>query len=332
MTVPIAKDPDEDSIWLYLERWKDKESEERSNKSEGDENDDSSSWTTSEDKSFWLRLLLQLRCLRKCFEFLPITMAWLIGVFLPWLLLLVLSFVFGALLAFYEGPNQINENNIVMQNIFKNNETIRVITNAASFLPNVCLSIYLEGLNNTIDVASLKKRVKDELWDVNITSEETVVTRLFREVQKKGESIVSVNTTEAFNFLDTCGEAGREAVQDLFPFAAENFVNDYHMFNDLKFEWIRCTPVSQSEDYLGLDLRFFYSDDLEVEAQTELYKNAWIQDQQSLYEQYMEDLDEEANVTNFQDTKEALERSINDATGIGVCALNVAATGEFLSI
>ena len=28
MTVPIAKDLDEDSIWLYLERWKDKESEE----------------------------------------------------------------------------------------------------------------------------------------------------------------------------------------------------------------------------------------------------------------------------------------------------------------
>ena len=221
---------------------------------------------------------------------------------------------------------------IPVSNIFKNNETIQIITNATSFLPNVCLSIYLEGLNNTIDVASLKKRVKDELWDVNITSEETVVTRLFREVQKKGESIVSVNTTEAFNFFDTCGEAGSEAVQDLFPFAPDNFVSDYHMLNDLQFEWIRCTPVSQSEDHLGLDLRFFYSDDLEVEAQTELYKNAWTQDQQSLYEQYMEDLDKEANVTNFQDTKEALERSINDATGIGVCALNVAAAGEFLSI
>ena len=294
-----------------LEEWKENEYEEEEDESEiSDDRSDA----IAEDESFswWLKKLLTPHWLRKCIISLPRLMALLLGVLLPLALLILFSILFGFCLGYYEGPAELILNDNVMRASFiLDSESTRLFE--TSKIPKVCLTLFLQGINAS-NINFLKQKIKQEIWH----KKDTGIT-LFSDVQME-PAIVSLSTTDVFNFLDKCGNACRDVVQHHLIELAKNVTNDKIMdatLSNLQFDWIRCIPGAAN---LTLDMPWYFTASMTFENQSNHYKAGWRQDQERLYAKYLEENKGE---------QYAFDRSVYDATGEGVCDLNGPASGEF---
>jgi hypothetical protein len=196
--------------------------------------------------------------------------------------------------------------------------------NFTTSIPRICLEEFLRKQSNQhVDVLQdLQVHV-----DSDFQQKPTFLTPSDINTFLTGV-LVLINTTELYEWMDHCGDAASPIVVKLLEGILDTSSD---AFGELTFNWIRCHPNASG---LGNDpFETFpteYVDTLRPEAQKEYYTSVWNNDQETLYDEYLEkNLDGlDAGIAISVAMVDASIRSIKDASGSGACEYNADASGE----
>jgi hypothetical protein len=267
-------------------------------------------------------------CCGKCIARWPRTFAILFGVIFPLWLLIALSLFFGYFLAELEAPNEIIENN----NILAAQAQVRLLgslaARAAQVIPTICFELFLLGLP-VANLGSAVESALDDPFQAGTTQPNPPVGAIL------SDDLIVVNKTAMYEFMEVCGEEAGPITEALLRRASDVLEIST---TELTFNWIRCGPWANGLGSTGVLARLPVVE-LRPEAQQEFYNQTWYDDQQQLFEKYLEEYVEAnetingeyfgANLTLLAARFQVFQDSIGNATGGSKCFLNVPASGEF---
>jgi hypothetical protein len=250
-------------------------------------------------------------CYGRCISRWPRTFALICGVILPLWLLIGFSIFFGYFLAGFEAPNEIRENDDIMQARTQVRRGTNATVQLVQKIPTLCFELYL-GSRPPADIE----------FELENFAETTEIDPLLAAILS--DELVVVNKTALYEFLQSCGAVASPLVEALL-LRGVGLINSVQP--NLTFNWIRCGYWA---DGLDSNAKFQRHDiaDLRPEAQQEFYEQVWTEDQQQLYDQYLEE-NLEANLTLPDARNRAFRGSIKNATGDTKCEVNAPASGEF---
>jgi hypothetical protein len=269
-------------------------------------------------------------CCGKCIASWPRTFEILFGVIFPLWLLIALSLWFGYFLAKLEAPNEIRENN----NILAARAQVRLLgslaARATEVIPTICFELFLLGRPvSNLDSAVKVVLEKTDPFQAGTTQPNPPVEAIL------SDDLVVVNKTAMYEFMRDCGEEAWPITEALLQRADD--VIDISI-TALTFNWIRCGPWANGLGSTGV-LAPLPDADLKPEAQQEFFNQTWYDDQQQLFEKYLEEYLEAnettngeylgANLTLLAARFQAFQDSAGNATGGSKCFLNVPGSGEF---
>jgi hypothetical protein len=269
-------------------------------------------------------------CCGKCIENWPRTFAVFFGVIFPLWVLIFLSILFGFFLARFEAPNEIIENDNVMEAQAQVRRLGSLAARAAEAIPVICFELFILELPVT-DVGSALAVVldKDDPFQAGTIQQNPLMGAVL------SDDLVIVNKTAMYQFMQSCGEEARPITEALLRRGSD-------VFNisaaGLTFNWIRCGTWANGLGSPGVLVRR-PEVELRPEAQQEFYNQTWYDDQQQLFDKYLEEY-LGANLTVYDDylganltvlaaRLQAFQDSIGNATGGSKCYVNGPGSGEF---
>jgi hypothetical protein len=260
------------------------------------------------------------RLLRKCPRMYKALLRWprssaiILGVVFPMFFLIMLSTLFGSILAVIEAPLEGQQNDNALAQSTTELSVIQAVINITSLIPELCLAMFLRGT----EIGALRENIKLYLLvGPNATS-----SYLIGELLDPGVNI-TVNSREILLFMDECGEAAAPLVETMFRNSSSAFKDG--SFDNLSFNWIRCYPGANGLGGGGSSPSSI--DEFRYNSQYAWYTKLWRESQKEYYDAFLEqNLD--ANMSRTQAKARALSASIQQATGIDGCMLNAPASGE----
>jgi hypothetical protein len=270
-------------------------------------------------------------CCGKCIARWPRTFAIFFGVVFPLWLLIALSIFFGYFLAELEAPNEISQNNNIMAAQAQVLLLGSLAARAAEVIPTICFELFLLGLPVT-NIGPAVEFVLDNTdpFQAGARQQTSPVVGAILS-----DDLIVVNKTAMYEFMQGCGDVAGPITEALLRRADD--VSDIRT-TSLTFNWIRCGPWANGLGSSGL-LAPRPVDELRPEAQQKIYNQTWYDDQQQLFDKYLEEY-MEANLTVYEDylganltilaaRLQAFQDSIGNATGGSKCFLNAPGSGEF---
>jgi hypothetical protein len=231
----------------------------------------------------------------------------------------------------FEAPNEIRENNNIMDAQAQVRLLGSVAARVAEYIPMICFELFLLGLPVT-DVGSALEDVleKDDLFQAGARQQPSPVVGAILS-----DDLIILNKTAMYEFMQGCGDVARPVTEALLRRAGD--VSEIST-TALTFNWIRCGPWANGLGSSGvLDPR--PNVELRPEAQQGIYNQTWYDDQQQLFDNYLEEYLGTnatvyegylgANVTILAARLQAFQDSVGNATGGSKCYLNVPGSGEF---
>jgi len=250
----------------------------------------------------------------------PRTSSFLLVVLWLWILILV-SMGFGVLLAQYESPSEIADNDAILgaraQVAYFEVSRVKLLN-----VTNVCLARWeknvLEGGTGGGTLEPIL--VEDTDLDDNETLAEIEDTNeaFLQQVDADGDGFVSINRTLLEDSLEDCTRSFVPELQAFQDVTANNSI----AFDSLSFNWNRCWNISTNSQFI------LHPTDAQKQAahpsqQEAYYEQEWTEMQLALYEQYLPE-----NPTEEEDY-EAFLRSVQEATGMAACEPNMGGTAWF---
>ena len=262
------------------------------------------------------------------------------GMIVPLWVLILIAAAFGTLLADLEHENEIATNDdILAQRALVENLTL---SEAKIFeaLPTFCLNEYF-GDNNLVLDPSIENTTYQNNTDssfvipvddninyatslngTNVTSNQTSAP--ITGISDEGFFLVDMD--DLLLHMENCS---RTTVETPILDDAQGLIDNLTAFGSLTFNWNRCWPKEMHD--AQLDGWVFYPtqeiiDASRPSAQEDTYTQEWMEMQQLLLEQYLDELP--SNATE-EDRYDAYVRSVEDATGAETCQLNVGGTAWF---
>mmetsp|Transcript_17955 Transcript_17955/g.31472 ORF Transcript_17955/g.31472 Transcript_17955/m.31472 type:complete len:676 (-) Transcript_17955:6-2033(-) len=250
----------------------------------------------------------------------PRTSSFLLVVLWLWILILV-SMGFGVLLAQYESPSEIADNDAILgaraQVAYFEVSRVKLLN-----VTNVCLARWeknvLEGGTGGGTLEPIL--VEDTDLDDNETLAEIEDTNeaFLQQVDADGDGFVSINRTLLEDSLEDCTRSFVPELQAFQDATANNSI----AFDSLSFNWNRCWNISTNSQFI------LHPTDAQKQAahpsqQEAYYEQEWTEMQLALYEQYLPE-----NPTEEEDY-EAFLRSVQEATGMAACEPNMGGTAWF---
>jgi hypothetical protein len=277
-------------------------------------------------------------CCGGCIARWPRTFAIFFGVALPLWLLIALSVLFGYFLAKLEAPNEIIQNDDILEAQAELRVLGSLAARAAQAIPTICFELFLLARPVTDMDAELEMALEK---DDNFFSAETTQLETTQPVPEEVRAILSndlivLNKTAMHEYMQRCGDEARPITENLVQRGGN--VIDISAVR-LTFNWIRCGPWANGLSSSGvLDPHDVVA--LRPEAQAEFYRQTWDDDQQRLFDKYLDEnvasnstvyLEEfvETNLTVIGARFQAFEESIGRATGGTKCYLNGPGSGKF---
>jgi hypothetical protein len=231
------------------------------------------------------------------------------------LFLILVSTVFGTILALWEGPLEGQQNDIALAQSTVELSVIRAVINITSHVPELCLAMFLRGM----EIGSLRENLRVYLLvGPNVTSD-----YVFGELLYPGVN-VTIDSRDMLIYMRECGEAAAPIVEGLFRNSSSAFMDG--SFGDLTFNWIRCYRGANGLRVGGSNPSSI--DEYRYNSQKEWYLETWRQSQNQYYYAFLEQNMDARNMSLTEAKLRALSASIQAATGIGGCRLNGPASGE----
>jgi hypothetical protein len=297
-----------------------------------------------------LRMLKGRRCscCGGCIARWPRTFAIFFGVVLPLWLLIAVSVLLGYFLAELEAPNEITQNDDILEAQAELRELGSLAARAAQVIPITCFNLFIlerpvTEMARELEIALEKD---DHLFPAETTQPvpqevgaqpETAQPVPQEEGAILSDGLIVMNQTAMYEFMQLCGDEAKPITERLLQRGGD--IIDIRAAG-LTFNWIRCGPWANGLDSSGI---FNPHDvvDLRPEAQEELYRQTWNDDQQRLFDEYLEENTKASNSTayleEFVETNlivaryKAFKDSIGNATGGTTCNLNGPASGKLAS-
>lgn len=268
-------------------------------------------------------------CCGKCIARWPRISAVFFGVVFPLWLLIALSVFLGYFLAELEAPNEIIENNSIMEAQAQVRLLGSLAARVAEAIPVICFELFLLGRPVT-DVLSKVEVVLagDDPFQAGRRQPDPEVGDIL------SDDFIIVNKTAMYEFMQDCGDVARPITEALYQQAGN--VSDISS-TALTFNWIRCGPWANGLGSSGvLDRR--PAVELRPDAQQGFYNQTWYDDQQELFDKYLEEYLEAnmtvygeylgSNLTVLAARLQAFQDSVGNATGGSKCYSNVPGSGE----
>lgn len=163
-----------------------------------------------------------------------------------------MSSFFGLGLAALEAPEEIELNDLRLSNSYRLEAVERSSRKIISLAPTLCLRIYLENIHNFTNSSGYELEIIDILGHASESHYELAaavdaITQLF-EVEYEASIDLVDNLTDAFLFLDQCGQNVSTLVDDLqTPNASVILGNATGDDSEhLSLNWNRCANVTNS--------------------------------------------------------------------------------------
>lgn len=275
----------------------------------------------------------------------PRTHCILFQIMLPLSVIVLLTMYLGNVLAKFEKPVEIADNDAIMRNSYDLNsydlngnsheETLRTMFE----LPTICFDYYLDKKNSNISNIINTDIISNIgiTTSANETGEETnsiidldsisLLSKLagqdFPNVSLGFDSDLDVTIDEIESYMKICKDAGTEILEKFIDFTAKEL--EAASQDTMTFNWIRCWNTTELDD---VNPYFPTKDQLKAaSSQEDFYFRSWKLNQTMLYEQYML----ESNCTNvlLPCQQEAYNRSVEEATGSTMCDINLGASAWF---
>ncbi|GKY98452.1 hypothetical protein MPSEU_000802600 [Mayamaea pseudoterrestris] len=279
----------------------------------------------SERGGICYRLITKNRCLWRCLKSFPRITALCYGVLLPLGLLVVLATLVGLMLAKSEAPNEVHVNDKNLENTAKSLSAAMTLGEITSRIPKLCMNLFF--FNDT-QSHNLTEKLSDYI--LKASQDSNSFQDVYRNDQSSSGSMVTINTTDLYEFMKECGQAATPAVEQLFRKLKNSTANSASM----TFNWIRCFPGARGIESLSVPwLTRSNLSEIQPQAQRDLFTQTWWADQQQLYQQHLNasiasgDGSDPVNLTKAK--LHAYQQSIDQATGGTACELNAAASGWF---
>jgi Ion channel len=281
--------------------------------------------------------------LDRCFRKYPRSCAIVLTIFIPLWILLLISFLFGFIIAKSEAPYQVESNDAFFASKLLSSSAAQLVTNFSASLPLLCLDLYLEkrppNENNLNEISGpiLSEELLipsvDEVVGGNQSSEKTgglvrvyagdnttVYWQTPRDIILEGSDFG--NATDLYRFLLKCGEASRTVNIKLLDTMKDRLTALASSEGAAKFQWIRCLPQAYGLSNTPSFLTGWSYKEARREAQAELYEQTWKTSQRQLFRQFLnEEIKLQGNLT-AESVAAVFGRSLVAATGESTCGLN----------
>jgi hypothetical protein len=264
------------------------------------------------------RVMMPTRCMKRY----PRLIAFFCGVLIPLWTLLLITCLFGYIVATSESPYEINSNDAVYAAQTIAIRSSFLITNFTAALPRLCLDIYVDQDDDDDLLNVSQPIIQDTLAGTGYTTYTTAALDISRNSTIRTFFNQTFNSSQdLYDFLLRCGEQARTINTRLIVSLLQNMTS---VSQQPTFNWIRC--VNESTGLQGTDA-FLRApvDQYRFDAQEQLYQETWLNNQNELFRQ---------NLANDQmSIIEAYVQSLKDATGGSKCGLNgPAATWFFFTV
>ena len=286
-----------------------------------------------EGRGCCLRLANGEGCCGRCMMRWPRFWIILLGVVLPLWFLIALSLWFGYFLAKSEAPNEVLANNDILAAQSAAAAIAAILSDFVQALPKLCFAFYVlaidpSGLEDVLDQILTQAQV--DPTSINASVDTLLPELLLNET-------ILLNKTDLYEFMQDCGDKARNITDEILD--RSRGLSDLFA-TDLTFNWMRCVPWAEG---LSGDSDIFLSSNaypsLRPDAQVGLFYETWLEDQQRLYQAYLNATSwdilngtipvDANNHTRLIAQVEAYQESIRDATGGSACQLNTAASTWF---
>jgi hypothetical protein len=245
----------------------------------------------------------------------PRTSAIILGVTFPMLFLVLVSIVFGSILASLEAPLEVDQNDSYLAQSTLEIAVLRSVVNITTFVPQLCLAMYFNGLG----LEDLRTRFQEYV----LLGPNATLPAIFGDYMSPGV-IVTTNSSEMFEYMNSCGNAAGPIVERLFRNTSTLIKKASP--GSLTFNWIRC--YSGANGLGGHPSMPSNIDEFRYNAQYEWYTETWRKSQQQLYQTFLQQ-NLEANMSLTDATEQAKLSSFRDATGADGCEVNAPASGTY---
>jgi hypothetical protein len=272
-------------------------------------------------------------CCGRCMMRWPRFWIILLGAVLPLWFLIALSLWFGYFLAKSEAPNEVLANNDILAAQSAAAAIAAILSDFVQALPKLCFAFYVlaidpSGLEDVLDQILTQAQV--DPTSINASVDTLLPELLLNET-------ILLNKTDLYEFMQDCGDKARNITDEILD--RSRGLSDLFAI-DLTFNWMRCVPWAEG---LSGDSDIFLSSNaypsLRPDAQVGLFYETWLEDQQRLYQAYLNATSwdilngtipvDANNHTRLIAQVEAYQESIRDATGGSACQLNTAASTWF---
>ena len=189
-----------------------------------------------------------------------------------------------------------------------------IVVHTTASIPRICWQLFLEQNEVKINETLLGELLAISLFEVEAEYANSTDFDETPQYQPLSDDTVILNTTEFDEFMDNCGRTAQPFVRRLLDRAI--LADEIASGQSLSFNWIRCTNATPPVDKNIVQIRH--------EAQEEFYSNAWTDQQEELFEQY---LLESPNTTRGR--LDAYLKSLADASGGDDCFQNRAGSCWF---
>jgi hypothetical protein len=243
----------------------------------------------------------------------PRTSAIIFGVIFPMLFLILVSTLFGSILATLEAPMEVEQNDSYLAQSTLEIAVLRSVVNITTFVPQICLAMYFNGLG----LEDLRTRFQEYV----LLGPNATFPAIFGEYVSPGVT-VTTNSSEMFEYMNSCGNAAGPIVERLFRNTSNVFKKGSS--GSLTFNWIRCYPGANGLG--GRPSAPTNVDEFRYNAQYDWYTETWRESQQQLYQTLLQQ-NLEANMSLPDATEQAKLSSFLEATGIDGCEVNAPASG-----
>jgi Ion channel len=292
--------------------------------------------------------------LDRCFRKYPRSCAIVLAILIPLWILLLISFLFGFIIAKSEAPYQVESNDFYFASKLLSSSAAQLVANFSASLPLLCLDLYLEKrLPNEDNLNEISGPILseellipsvDEVIGGNQSFDETgalvrvyagdnttVYWRTPRDIILEG--IDFGNATDLYRFLLQCGEASRSVNSKLLDAMKNRLTALVSSEGTAKFQWIRCLPQSSGLSNTPSFFNGWSYEEARQDAQTKLYEQTWTASQRQLFRQFLnEEMKLQGNLT-AEIVAAVFGRSLRAATGESKCGLNgPAATWAFFTV
>jgi hypothetical protein len=261
------------------------------------------------------------------------------GVVFPLWLLIALSVFFGFFLAKLEAPNEIIQNDDILEAQAELRVLGSLAARAAQAIPVICFELFLLARPVTDMGFELEMALeKDGNFFLNRTAQPETTQPLPEEVGAiLSDDLIVLNKTTMHEFMQRCGDEARPITESFLQRGGS--IRDISAA-ELTFNWIRCGPWADGLGSSGVRDPHDVVD-LRPEAQAKFYRQTWNDDQQRLFDEYLEEYTTASNSTvyleDFMETNltviaarfQAIKYSIGNATGGTKCYLNGPGSGKF---